>query len=69
MPEGTGGKGSAHWNWLLLLPAVGVLFPGIYARSTPFLFGFPFFYWYQFAWVLLTAGITAIVYRFARDDS
>ena len=29
----------------------------------PALFGFPFFYWYQFAWVPLTAGITYFVYR------
>jgi hypothetical protein len=60
-------KGNARWNWLLILPAVGLLFPGIYARSTPTLFGFPFFYWYQFAWVFLTAAITALVYLLAED--
>jgi Protein of unknown function (DUF3311) len=60
-------KRSAHWNWLLLLPAFGLLFPTLYARDTPRLFGFPFFYWYQFAWVFLTAGITALVYRLAKE--
>jgi Protein of unknown function (DUF3311) len=50
------------WYWLLLLPLAALLFPGIYARSTPAFFGFPFFYWYQFAWVLITAAITGLVY-------
>jgi hypothetical protein len=56
-----------RWNWLLLLPAAGLLFPAVYARETPAFFGFPFFYWYQFAWVFLTAGITGLVYVLARD--
>jgi Protein of unknown function (DUF3311) len=50
------------WYWLLLLPVLGLIFPALYARSTPVLFGFPFFYWYQFAWVLVTAVLTGIVY-------
>ncbi len=52
-------KRSARLEWLLLLPAFGLLFPAIYARETPALFGFPFFYWYQFAWVFLTAASPA----------
>jgi hypothetical protein len=49
--------------WLLLaLPYLGLCFPRIYARATPALLGFPFFYWYQFAWVILTAGLLGIVY-------
>ena len=42
-------------------------FPAIYARETPTLFGFPFFYWYQFAWVFLTAAITGLVYFLVKD--
>ncbi len=56
-----------RWLLLLLLPYAGLLFPQIYARSTPTLFGFPFFYWYQFAWVLLGSAIMAIVYLRTRD--
>ena len=56
-------KRNARWNWLLLLPAAGLLFPAIYARATPALFGFPFFYWYQFAWVIGTSALLGIVYR------
>ena len=60
-------KLKAYWNLLLLLPALGLLFPAVYARATPALFGFPFFYWYQFVWVFLTAGITWLVYVLAKE--
>lgn len=57
----------SHWNWLLLLPAAGLIFPGLYARRMPELFGFPFFYWYQLAWIIGSAVITVIVYAATRD--
>jgi hypothetical protein len=60
-------KRNRGWNWLLILPAIGLLFPALYARQTPELFGFPFFYWYQFAWVFLTAAITVVVYFLVSD--
>jgi hypothetical protein len=53
----------SRWVLLLLLPYLGLCFPQIYARSTPALWGFPFFYWYQFAWVIAASGLLAIVYR------
>jgi hypothetical protein len=49
-------------TWILVLPLVGLIFPGFYARSAPELLGFPFFYWYQIAWVVLTGLLTAIAY-------
>ena len=51
------------WRLLLVLPYLGLLFPQFYARATPALFGFPFFYWYQLLWVILASAIIAIVYR------
>jgi hypothetical protein len=48
---------------LLVLPYLGLCFPKIYARSLPVLWGFPFFYWYQFGWVITTSLLLAIVYR------
>ena len=51
------------WKLLLLLPFLGLCFPQIYAKATPALFGFPFFYWYQFAWVILASAIMGLVYR------
>ena len=54
------------WYLLLLAPFVGLLFPGWYAKSDPELFGFPFFYWYQFVWVFVAALLTGFVYRATR---
>ena len=55
------------WNWLLLAPLALLIYPGMYARTTPELFGFPFFYWYQFAVVIATALLTGVVYWATRD--
>ncbi len=57
---------SRWWYVLLLVPYVGLLWVPFYAREDPALWGFPFFYWYQFAWVPLTALLTWIVYRKVR---
>jgi hypothetical protein len=57
-----GGNKTKRWLYLLLLPYLGLLAPVLYARSGPELFGFPFFYWYQFAWVPVTALVIGIVY-------
>jgi hypothetical protein len=50
----------------LLIPIVGLLTTPIYAKADPTLFGFPFFYWYQFAWVLPTVAVTWFVYTRTR---
>ncbi|MCU1321364.1 MAG: hypothetical protein JWM43_1013 [Acidobacteriaceae bacterium] len=55
-------KNSKWWLLPLLLPYVALLFPRVYASSSPALMGFPFFYWYQFLWVILTSAILAGVY-------
>ena len=47
---------------LLLLPFIGLLWVPFYNFQEPALFGFPFFYWYQLLWVLISAVITALVY-------
>ena len=52
--------------WLLVLPFVALLFPGLYAHAEPALFGLPFYYWYQFAWLLATTALTAFVYMRSR---
>jgi len=51
------------WVLLLILPYLGLCFPQVYARSTPALCGFPFFYWYQFAWVIIASALLGLVYR------
>jgi Protein of unknown function (DUF3311) len=60
------GRGSRAWYLLLLPPFIGLLWVPFYAKATPKLFGFPFFYWYQFAWVIGTALLTWIVFRKVR---
>ncbi|MDR6583661.1 hypothetical protein HBH1_02871 [Herbaspirillum sp. BH-1] len=48
---------------LLLLPFIALLWVPFYNQELPSLFGFPFFYWYQLAWVPLTSLIIWLVYR------
>jgi hypothetical protein len=54
------------WYALLALPFLGLLYPPLYARHSPELFGFPFFYWYQLLWVPVAAALTWAVYRALR---
>jgi hypothetical protein len=51
---------------LLLLPFIGLLWPAWYARQAPAIWNVPFFYWYQFAWLIVTAILTQIVFVLAR---
>lgn len=55
-----------HWLWLLVLPWIAMIWVPSYNRVDPTLWGFPFFYWYQLAWVLISAVITAFVYFMTR---
>jgi Protein of unknown function (DUF3311) len=52
---------------LLILPFVGTLLPWIYNRAEPSLFGLPFFYWYQLAWVVVTSGLLGLVVYLTRE--
>jgi hypothetical protein len=60
------GGGSRFWNLLLLLPFVALLWVPFYNSIEPVLWGIPFFYWYQFLWVLLTSAI--IIWVLHRND-
>lgn len=55
------------WNWLLLLPLLVTLYPPLYNRRTPELFGLPFYYWYQLAAVAVGVACTYTVYRATRS--
>jgi Protein of unknown function (DUF3311) len=56
------------WYWLFVLPFVFTLLPFIYNTRSPEFIGMPFFYWYQTAWIVLTAVITFIVYTRTRGS-
>lgn len=47
---------------LVIAPFVALLWVGSYAKDGPRLWGFPFFYWYQFLWVFITSLSTWLAY-------
>jgi hypothetical protein len=57
------------WRWyaLFLLPFVGTLWVPFYDSVEPTLGGFPFFYWYLFAWIVVAAGLSALVHRMTKQ--
>jgi hypothetical protein len=50
------------WHLLLLVPFVGTLWVPFYNSVEPRLGGIPYFYWYQFTWIGISAVVTAVVY-------
>jgi hypothetical protein len=64
------GRSARRWLWhiLLLVPFVGTLWVPFYDSAEPHLGGVPFFYWYQFLWIPIGAGITALVYFATRES-
>jgi hypothetical protein len=55
-------KRLSPWTWLLLIPYPALLWVPFYNKVEPTVLGFPFFYAYQMAFVVLTAIVTAFVY-------
>jgi hypothetical protein len=54
---------------LILISILGTLIVPIYARSSPYIGAFPFFYWYQLAWVPFVAVLMAICYFISTHGS
>ena len=48
---------------LLLVPFVALLWVPFYNSIEPAIWGIPFFYWYQFLWVVLTSALIVWVNR------
>ncbi len=60
----------SRWVYVLLaIPFFGTLWVPLYDHVQPTLFGFPFFYWYQLAWVPVSVTLTAIVYLVQRSSA
>jgi hypothetical protein len=55
--------GRRRWYWLLLVAVAIPLLTPLYNRVQPRLFGLPFFYWSQMAFIGLAACVTAVVYQ------
>jgi len=49
---------------LLAIPYLAFAWVPFYDRIDPRLFGIPFFYWWQIAWIVLTALCILPVYRY-----
>jgi hypothetical protein len=50
------------WYLVFVLPLVGTLWVPFYDSIEPRLGGIPFFYWYQFLWIVVSAALTGLVY-------
>lgn len=51
------------WLIILFILCVISIWVPLYNRVEPELFGIPFFYWFQFTWVIVAAAVTAVAYR------
>jgi hypothetical protein len=52
---------------VVLLPAVVIpLWVPLYDKTDPTLWGFPFFFWFQFAMILMSAVLTVVAYGLSR---
>jgi hypothetical protein len=56
------------WNLLLLVPFLMLVTPW-YNTDEPRLFGLPFFYWAQFAFVPVGVVCVALVHMMTRDNA
>ena len=62
-------RSTATWAVVTILLAIaigGTLWVPIYARATPTLGDFPFFYWYQLLWVPVVALLCLTCYLLLR---
>jgi hypothetical protein len=48
---------------LLAIPIVALCWVSSYAKEDPKIGGVPFFFWYQFLWVFITAALTYTAHR------
>ena len=55
-------------TFCVLAPTVAVIAVPTYDSATPKLGGFPFFYWYQLLWVVLTGILMVAAYFAIRTD-
>ena len=62
---------STRWTLVVIVLAPAVVLPllvGVYDRSDPELWGFPFYFWFQFALIPVAAVVTTLAYRLTRAE-
>ena len=68
-PDSTSGQGRGRWALILVLLAPAVILPlwvSLYDREDPTLGGWPFFFWFQMALIVVAVGLTLTAYRLAQ---
>ncbi len=67
VPSGRPGRNQWLLIMVLLVPAIVVpLLVPLYDEVDPKLFGFPFFFWFQFALILFAAGLTWLAFKISQ---
>jgi Protein of unknown function (DUF3311) len=51
---------------LLIIPCAALAAVPLYSRETPKVWGWPFFYWFQLLWVIITPVLTYAAYVLIR---
>jgi len=51
---------------LLVMPVVAYLWVAAYARVSPKVAGFPFFYWWQLLWLVISVVLMGVAYFLVR---
>lgn len=62
-------RGRGRWALILVLLAPAVILPlwvSLYDRQEPTLGGWPFFFWFQMALIVVAVGLTLAAYRLAQ---
>ena len=62
---------STRWTIVVVLLTPAVVLPllvGVYDRTDPKLWGFPFYYWFQFLLIPVAAVLTTTAYLLTRGD-
>jgi hypothetical protein len=60
-------KRTTLWQLLLVVPFIATLWVPFYNSLEPRVFGIPYFYTYQFAWIAISVILTAVVYFATRS--
>ena len=53
----------------IIAPYVAMLWIPSYNKANPKLLGFPFFYWYQLLWVVITAVLMVVAFQAVKRDN
>jgi hypothetical protein len=61
------GRKGSWWYLLFVVQFAVILWPPLYNKAEPAVLGVPFFYWFQLAWVIVSAVFTAVVYFATRE--